>query len=141
MADGEVRPEEINLEVCYIESRLRMAGVEYDDAIRNPHDQPDHMLDHHERDPFLVADAAQKLVKLGNTVDAQPHCRLVEQHDLGIADESACDLDDAALPEGQRIAWPVGESAEPDEVQRLAGARGQLRLLLAHALRAERRVE
>jgi hypothetical protein len=33
MADGAVRPEEIDLEVYYIESRLRMAGIECDAAL------------------------------------------------------------------------------------------------------------
>ena len=96
------------------------------------------MFNHNQRHPLLVADAAQEAVKLLNSINAEPHRRLVEQYNLGVANECARDLHNAALPEGQRATGPVGERSEAYEVERIAGASRQFRFLGAHALGLQR---
>src|SRR5262245_28728346 len=118
-----------------------LTRVEHHDAIGNSHDQTDHVLDHDERDPLLVANAAQKLIELGHPVHAQPNRGFVKQHDLGIANERTRDFDDALLAERQCAGRAVGQLGEADKVQRTPGTSSQFSLLRAHAPGVERSSE
>ena len=91
--------------------------------------------------PLLVADAAQEAVELLDSLDAQPHRRLVEQARLRVADQRARDLDDALLAEGQRGRRPVGELRQADEVERFARARRDPASSARMRARPERRAE
>src|ERR1700682_1331959 len=113
------------------------AVVQDGDAVGDLHHEPDHVLDEQDGDAALIPDAAQERIDLRHPHHAEADGRLVEKEHLGLAHESAGDLDEALLAEGELGAEPVGHGLHPDEAQQLAGFGRGLRLLGAHAAQAE----
>jgi hypothetical protein len=81
------------------------------------------VLDHHDGD--VGRDRRQQLLHIAPLVDREPGKGLVEQQDSRALRERHRDLDAAPFAIGGLAERPVGEIAEPDPVERRAGARGQ----------------
>src|SRR5882757_4575357 len=97
------------------------AGTEHGHPVADIHDEADDMLYENERDALFIADAPEQGIEFGEAIEAEADGRLVEQHDLRVANESSGDLDDPLLPEGEGGTRTVGECRHADEFQRLTG--------------------
>src|SRR3982751_6688190 len=104
-------------------------GAEHGDAVADVHHQPEHVLDHDDRDPALVTDAPQQRIELADAVDRQTDSRLVQQKDLRLAHQRAGALDAALLAEQKRPAVTIGELTHADEVEDRARALARLLLI------------
>src|SRR6266446_206676 len=96
----------------------RASRAEHGDLIADIHHQADDVLDEDQRHALLIADAPQQRVELGDPVDAQSDGRLVEEHDLRLADQRARNLDHALLAERQIGCGPVRKLGHADELER-----------------------
>ena len=81
------------------------------------------VLDHHHRD--VAGDRRQQPLHIAPLVDREPGKGLVEQQDSRALRQRHRDLDPAPFAIGGLAERPVGEVAEPDPVERGAGAGGQ----------------
>src|SRR5437016_5312533 len=116
-------------------------GAQDRDPVANIHDQPDDVLDENEGHTLLVADPAQQLIELRQTVDAESDGRLVEQDDLRVPDQGARDLDNPLLPERQCRRRPVREIRHAHELQRAARFIFGSHLLLAPSTQSKTRAQ
>src|SRR5581483_1117637 len=117
------------------------ARAQHGHLVAHVHDQADDVLDEDERHAFLVADAAQQRVELGEAVGGEADGRLVHEHDRRLADQRARDLHHALLAEGERGGRPVGELGHAHEGEGVQRRLLHLRLLAAAALEVEARAD
>ena len=96
------------------------------------------MLDEEDREAALVAHPAHEVRGLGGLLRVHPRGRLVEEQELGVGGERACDLKPALVAVGEVGRHDVEHvAAQADVAQQLARLLGRLALLAPDARSAD----